>query len=101
MDCTPRRKCKIKKQKKKILFTYFHKINSLSSHKLDGEFPIQRLHRSGVGDGEAAKELVVLKDLHMPGDQFAQILADQVELIHIRFAGPQGFTLEYTWVLHL
>ena len=58
-------------------------VDAFAAHELFGQFAIDGVEHARVGDAQAAKELVSLKDLHVPLDEVAEVLSDQVELVDV------------------
>ena len=74
--------------------THLHEVNPLRSNELLGQLPVDGVDHAGVGDAEAAEELIGLEDLHVSWYEVAQVLPDQVELVHVRLAGPERLSLD-------
>ena len=75
---------------------HFHKVYALGADKGPTDFALEGVDGAGVGDAESKEEGVVLEDLHVAGDEVAEVLADQVELVHVRLPRPQRVALKLT-----
>jgi hypothetical protein len=74
--------------------SYLHEIDSFRAHQLVWQLVLDGFDGSRVWNAEAAEELVGLEYLHVARDEVAQVLPDQVELVHVRLARPQRLTLQ-------
>ena len=74
-------------------FSNLHEVDSFRPDEILGQLIVQRIHYSRIGDDQPGEELVGLEDGHVPRDQVADILADQIELVDVRFPRPQRLAL--------
>ena len=77
-----------------LIQTLPHEVDALVAHQLLGQLPVDGVDHSRVRDAQAAKELVSLEYLHVSRDEIAEVLADQIELIHVGFARPKGLAVD-------
>jgi hypothetical protein len=73
---------------------YLHKVNSLGSNQLLRYLFVQRIDHAWVRNDESAVEIVRLEDCHVARDEVANVLADQVELVDVGPARPEGLSLK-------
>ncbi len=74
--------------------SYLNEVDSFRAHQLFWQLVLDGFDGSRVWNAEAAEELVGLEDLHVVRDEVPQVLPDQVELVHVRLAGPQCLALQ-------
>lgn len=74
-------------------FSNLHEVDSFGADEILGQLIVQRIHYSRIGDYEPGEELVGLEDGHVPRDQVADVLADQIELVNVRFSRPERLAL--------
>ena len=75
-------------------FSNLHEVDSFWPDKVLGQLVVQRIHHSRIGDYEPGEELVGLEDGHVPRDEVADVLADQIELVDVRLSRPQRLALQ-------
>ena len=74
-------------------FPNLHEVDSFRPDEILGQLVVQRIYHSRVGDDETGEELVGLEDGHVPRNEVADVLADQIELVDVRFSRPQRLAL--------
>jgi hypothetical protein len=73
---------------------YLHEFNPIRSGHFRGHPLLEWIGCSRIWNGESKVVGVVLEDLHVAGKKITQVPPDDVQLIQIRFAGPQRFALQ-------
>ena len=74
-------------------FANLHEVDAFGPDEILWQLVVQRIYNSRVGNDEPSEELVRLEDGHVPRDQVADVLADQIELVDVRLARPQRLSL--------